>query len=66
MESLVSTFGPDVAVYLVLVAGSEGPRGRPSTVVDASTEAIRVLREGAIAGRVLHEALVSGAPRRNR
>jgi L-threonylcarbamoyladenylate synthase len=66
LESLVSTFGLDVAVYLVLAARSEGPRGQPSTVVDATVEEVRVLREGAIPGRDLQAALAKSAPRRNR
>jgi tRNA threonylcarbamoyl adenosine modification protein (Sua5/YciO/YrdC/YwlC family) len=55
-EALVSAFGSEIAVYLVLRAGA-GAEGVASTVVDVLDDGLRVLRQGAITPDQLRDAL---------
>jgi L-threonylcarbamoyladenylate synthase len=46
--NLIRTFGDAVSLCVVMAPGTSGLAGRPSTVLDLTGEAVRVLRAGAL------------------
>jgi L-threonylcarbamoyladenylate synthase len=56
-DDLLSTFGEAVEVYLLVAPGAMPPSELPSTVVDLTGEAPRVLRPGPVAPDRLAEVL---------
>jgi L-threonylcarbamoyladenylate synthase len=61
-DSLVTTFGGSVAVYLVVRPDSSPPSAAPSTVVDLTGEALRILRAGPIGRDALESAAAMRPP----
>ena len=61
-DSLVSTFGGSVAVYLVVRPDSPPPAAAPSTVVDLTGDALRILRAGPIGRDALESAAAMRPP----
>jgi tRNA threonylcarbamoyl adenosine modification protein (Sua5/YciO/YrdC/YwlC family) len=45
---LIRTFGDAVSLCVLMAPGTEPPRGLPSTVLDLTGEAVRVIRSGAL------------------
>jgi L-threonylcarbamoyladenylate synthase len=54
-EELVMTLGGTVDVFLLVAPEARPPAGVPSSVVDLTSGALRLVREGAIAAGRLHE-----------
>jgi len=54
-EELVRTLGAAVAVFLLVASPARSSTGVPSSVVDLTSGAIRLLREGAIPAERLHQ-----------
>jgi len=54
---IVEAFGDSVAVYLVLPAGAHPPEQAPSTVLDLTGPAPRIVREGPIEAEAIRMAL---------
>jgi L-threonylcarbamoyladenylate synthase len=61
-DDAVGTFGPAVAVYLLLRPGWSEPSGQSSTVLDLTEPDLRLVREGAIGRAEIDAVLARSGP----